>query len=237
MNGGSALLCPFNSGTTTVTIRTGGLSFSQRVTVLAGSVQRPCGTRPIDRERFTTVTPVQEPVQTPEPPPDPPPDLPQPDIEVPVLPPAVVVPTAKPAPPAAVTRPPPVIPPPLDPPLPPGTPPPTGLPATTLPPPTAGFANPVPPSGATVRVIEEKREEEIAPESSQAFARVRAGERLPLGEITFAAVLLLALAGAAVASPRRNRQVQLAVAAAEYDPAAVRYRRSSFDDATGRRQR
>ncbi|MGN6587787.1 MAG: hypothetical protein ACTHKT_10010, partial [Solirubrobacterales bacterium] len=43
----SGLLCAFNAGTTTVTVSTGGLSYSQKVTVLAGSVQRPCGTTPL----------------------------------------------------------------------------------------------------------------------------------------------------------------------------------------------
>ncbi len=42
----SGLLCPFNAGTTTITIRAGGLSYSTKVTVQAGSVLRPCGTPP-----------------------------------------------------------------------------------------------------------------------------------------------------------------------------------------------
>jgi hypothetical protein len=49
------------------------------------------------------------------------------------------------------------------------------------PPPAASFARPIPPGGATVRVFEEKREEEAAPEQSQAFARHRpAGHGVPL---------------------------------------------------------
>ena len=43
----SGLLCAFNAGTTTVTITAGGLTYSRKVTVLAGSVQRPCGTTPL----------------------------------------------------------------------------------------------------------------------------------------------------------------------------------------------
>lgn len=42
----SALLCAFNSGTTVVSVETGGLSYSVPVVVQEGSVQRPCGTVP-----------------------------------------------------------------------------------------------------------------------------------------------------------------------------------------------
>ncbi|MDP1862159.1 MAG: hypothetical protein Q8K82_26140, partial [Gemmatimonadaceae bacterium] len=53
----SGLLCPFNAGTTTVTISAGGLAFSQQVTVLGGSVQRPCGTVPLNPSRFPAPAP------------------------------------------------------------------------------------------------------------------------------------------------------------------------------------
>ncbi|MGH2855444.1 MAG: hypothetical protein ACRDLF_14770, partial [Solirubrobacteraceae bacterium] len=43
----SGLFCAFNPGTTTVTIRAGGLSSSLPVTVQAGSVREPCGTVPL----------------------------------------------------------------------------------------------------------------------------------------------------------------------------------------------
>lgn len=43
----SGLLCAYNAGTTTVTIETGGLAYSEKVTVQSGSVQRPCGTVPL----------------------------------------------------------------------------------------------------------------------------------------------------------------------------------------------
>jgi len=42
----SGLLCAFNSGTTTVSVETGGLAYSVEVTVQKGSVARPCGTVP-----------------------------------------------------------------------------------------------------------------------------------------------------------------------------------------------
>ncbi|MCL2768481.1 MAG: hypothetical protein FWD42_00015 [Solirubrobacterales bacterium] len=43
----SALFCPYNEGTTTITITTGGLSYSMPVTVQGGSVEYPCGTVPL----------------------------------------------------------------------------------------------------------------------------------------------------------------------------------------------
>lgn len=230
----SALLCPFNAGTTTVTVQAGGLSFSQRITVLAGSVQRPCGTRPLNPSRFTTVSPAQRPLASPAEPPPAPPPPPNPPVPIPVAPlPAAVTPPFAAKPPTLQQ---PLVQP-LDP-LPPAL---TairvGPPVTPLPPPAAGFAQPIPPSGATVRVLEEKREEEVAPEQSQAFSRARVGERLPLGEITIGTVLLLALAGAAVARPRRrDRRLQIATAAAQHEHGARR-RPQSFGEPTGRRQR
>jgi hypothetical protein len=58
-----------------------------------------------------------------------------------------------------------------------------GLVPAIPPPPAGAFARPIPPGGATVRVYEEKREEEGATEQSQAFAAYRAdGDRsLTLG--------------------------------------------------------
>lgn len=46
----SGLLCAFNAGTTTVTLETGGLAYSTVVTVQPGSVQRPCGTVPLENQ-------------------------------------------------------------------------------------------------------------------------------------------------------------------------------------------
>ena len=40
----SGLLCAFNSGTTTVSVTSGGLTASVPITVLGGSVEQPCGT-------------------------------------------------------------------------------------------------------------------------------------------------------------------------------------------------
>ena len=43
----SGLFCAYNAGTTTVTLSTGGLSYSEQVTVQAGSIEQPCGTVPL----------------------------------------------------------------------------------------------------------------------------------------------------------------------------------------------
>jgi hypothetical protein len=160
----SGILCAFNAGTTTVTISAGGLSYSTQVTVLGGSVEQPCGTVPLSRGHFKTQAqesapppsaPPPSPAPAPAPiaPPPPPPSIPAalaPAKAPPKLAPKVALPLA-------------ILPlaklPAIGP-----------LPAVP-PPPAASFARPIPPGGATVRVFEEKREEEAAPEQSQAFAR------------------------------------------------------------------
>src|SRR6202035_3564328 len=68
------------------------------------------------------------------------------------------------------------------------------------PPPAASFADPIPPAGATVRVFEEKREEEVAPEQPQASSRyLPGGYGIPLGVL-----VLLAAAGASIGRARRR---------------------------------
>lgn len=158
----SGILCAFNAGTTTVTISAGGLSYSTQVTVLGGSVEQPCGTVPLSPSHFKTQA--QESATPPSSPPPSPAPAPAP-IAPPPPPPAVTPPAKAPAPKPApkVVLPLAILPvvklPALGP-----------IPAVP-PPPAASFARPIPPGGATVRVFEEKREEEAAPEQSQAFAR------------------------------------------------------------------
>ncbi|HEX7290630.1 MAG TPA: hypothetical protein VF250_05810, partial [Conexibacter sp.] len=53
----SGLLCAFNPGTTTVTVRAGGLAYATTVTVRGGSVLRPCGTVPAAASRRPPATP------------------------------------------------------------------------------------------------------------------------------------------------------------------------------------
>ena len=157
----SAILCAFNAGTTTVTISAGGLSYSTPVTVLDGSVEQPCGTVPLSPSHFKHVA-----SEAAAPPSSPPPSpAPAPAPIAPPPPPPAAVPAKAPAPKLAPKV---VLPLALLPlvKLPSGGP----IPAIP-PPPAAAFARPIPPGGATVRVFEEKREEEAAPEQSQAFAR------------------------------------------------------------------
>jgi hypothetical protein len=176
----SGILCAFNAGSTVVTVSAGGLSYSVPVTVLGGSVEQPCGTVPLAASRFTKAASASA-----APPPAPPPPAPAP-APAPIAPPppppvAPVAPTVKPAvkpphpPPALLFAP--IL---------------TLLPQSAVPaippPPAGAFARPIPPGGATVRVFEEKREEEEATEQSQAFAAYRADayRGLPLGARAYA---------------------------------------------------
>jgi hypothetical protein len=187
----SGILCAFNAGTTTVTVSAGGLSYSTQVTVLGGSVEQPCGTVPLSASHFARSSAVPTP-PSPAPPPPAPAPAPAP-IAPPPAPPLAPVPAAKPA---------------LKPPLPPPVllftpffqlPAQAAVPAIP-PPPAAAFGQPIPPGGATVRVFEEKREEEEATEQSQAFASYSpAGYGLPLG-----ALILMAAVGASIVRGRRR---------------------------------
>ncbi|MGA8745832.1 MAG: hypothetical protein WB507_08205, partial [Solirubrobacterales bacterium] len=125
----SGLLCAFNAGTTTVTVSTGGLAYSEKVTVLGGAVQRPCGTTPLTNQPIHEVAvtttpppgpaplPAGSPAPFPPPPPPPPASAPSPAVvhapvvpapllavATPFVPPPVyatpVVPIVPPAPPA-----------------------------------------------------------------------------------------------------------------------------------------
>jgi hypothetical protein len=106
----SGLLCAFNAGTTTVTIETGGLTYSEPVTVQPGSVQQPCGTVPL---RNPPAKPVALVAPPPPPSPAPAPTFPSTPTTLPPPPPAPtsVAPPAPPAPsvpaPPAVHQPPP----------------------------------------------------------------------------------------------------------------------------------
>lgn len=195
----SGLFCAFNAGTTTVTIRAGGFSYSQTVSVLGGSVQRPCGTRPLKPGRFRT-----PPTPTPGAPPPPPPPPASP-------PPVSFTPPAPPGPPPV--SPPPATPPPslpasaLSPPI--LTPqPPVARVTTITPPPPPAAGRPLPPGGVGARVyqVEEKREEEAAIEESQAFSRYSPdGGPSPLP--TLLIVLVAAAAGASIRGAARGRGV------------------------------
>ncbi len=199
----SGLLCPFNAGTTTVTVSAGGFSYSEQLTVLGGSVQRPCGTRPLRPDRFKRAAAVAAP-------PAPPPPAPAPAGSPPVdfAPPSP--PPAPPPPVPAAPNPPPPNPPP--PPVPfvmPSTPP-LGVVPAIVPPPPPPIVRPLPPGGAPARTyqVEEKREEEAAIEESQAFSRYEPNSGMSVPPYLLGLVLLAALAGASVRGgpgARRNR--------------------------------
>lgn len=205
----SAILCAFNPGTTTVTVAAGGLSYSTQVTVLGGSVEQPCGTVPLSPSHFThaaseaaapPAAPPPSPAPAPAPvaPPPPPPPVALAKSPAPKLAPKVALPLA-------------ILPV-------------VALPATAgvpvIPPPPAGaFADTIPPGGATVRVFEEKREEEAAPEQSQAFARyLPDGYGVPL----VALILLAAFGGAAVRSDPRRRRAAVALSLQHPNPRSRR---------------
>lgn len=199
----SGLLCPFNAGTATVTVSAGGFSYSEPVTVQAGSVQRPCGTRPLRPDRFKRASATATP-----PPPPPPPPAPSPTPAS--FPPPPAPPAAPPPPPNPVhiVPSPPVAPAPFFPAA-------AGLaaivPAAILPPPPP-VVRPLPPGGAPARTyqVEERREEEAAIEESQAFSRhVPGGEGLTVPPYLLALVLLAAIGGAAArGGPGARRRIR-----------------------------
>ncbi len=195
----SGLLCPFNAGTTTVTIAAGGFSYSEQVQVQDGSVQRPCGTRPLRPDRFTRGAPSSAPLAPP--PPNPPPSNPPLDFEPPAL-------TPQPAPPPVPSPAPPVPPTPAEPFLPiAGALALAAVPAI-VPPPPPPIVRPLPPGGAPARTyqVEEKREEEAAIEESQAFSRHEAGgEGSTVPPYLLGLVLILALSAASIRGRPRPR--------------------------------
>jgi hypothetical protein len=182
----SGLFCAFNAGTTTVTISAGGLAYSQAVQILPGSVQRPCGTRPLNPNRFRRApsgAPAAPPPPAPAPngsPPvsfqPPPPPAPTPAPHPAPHPAPLFVPALPPQPASLVFLPPVPLP---------------------VPPPAV---RPSPPSGGLGRAyqVEEKREEEVAPEESQAFARYHPDNGGLPPAFVIGALLLAALAGATI---------------------------------------
>jgi hypothetical protein len=189
----SALLCPFNAGTTTVTVNAGGFAYSEPVNVQAGSVQRPCGTRPLRPDRFKR----DAASAAPPPPPPPPPAASPAPASFPPPPPPAATPPSPPPNVVHVIAPPPVVPAAFLPVT-------AGLlslvPAAVLPPPPP-IVRPLPPGGAPARTyqVEEKREEEAATEESQAFSRRSGGEEgSSVPPYLPALIVLLAIGGASV---------------------------------------
>ena len=188
----SGLLCPFNAGTTTVTVSSGGFSYSEQLTVLGGSVRRPCGTRPLRPDRFKRASATGAP-----PPPPPPAPAGSPPVDFAPPPPPAAPASSPPAPaPANLIPPAPLSPSPFFAPA-------VGLaavPAAILPPPPPAV-RPMPPGGAPARTyqVEEKEEEEAAVEESHAFSRYEGeGEGMTVPPYLLGLVLLAAIGGAAV---------------------------------------
>ncbi len=199
----SGLLCAFNAGTTTVTVSTGGLSYSQQVTVLAGSVQRPCGTTPLRNraaiEPASAAPVAPAPAPTPSPAPAPAPTLPPPPPP-PIAPAPAPAPAVQPAPVPAPT-PTPIVPVPTQPPIP--------L-VAIVPPPPPPAVQPTPPSGTSqVQATEREEEEEEAydlvsqmtahPSPGPSQVPLTAGESHGSGLPRLVPVLLLIAAAAAAA--------------------------------------
>ena len=176
----SGILCAFNAGTRSSRSPPADCPTRCPVTVLGGSVEQPCGTVPLAASRFTKPASAADAGATRAPSarsrscarPD---RAPAPAAPVPALAPWQTGRQAPPPPAPALLFAPLLL-------APQG-----GVPA--IPPPPAGaFARPIPPGGATVRVFEEKREEEEATEQSQAFAAYGAEDYrgLPLGARAYA---------------------------------------------------
>ncbi len=224
----SGLFCAFNPGTTTVTIRAGGLSASLPVTVQAGSVREPCGTVPLKPRAPAEATA--------SPPPPPPPPTTSPNV----------TPASSTPPPVPLPAPPPIAPIPTRP-LPLRTPPPASffvpLASTVptvvfVPPPLPPAANPTPPSGTSavtspVEAAQKEEEEEEATESvsNQAVA-YRAYEHEPAPAYLLGLLVLAAFAGASIGRRSRRRGTKLRVA-----PATLSSARAQRRMAAGRRRR
>jgi len=186
----SGLFCAFNAGRTDVTIRSGGLAASLEVTVLAGSVRRPCGSVKNTEHVQTAIKP-QEVTQ--------PPAESSPPLSF-TLPPAPLVAT-------------PAVPVPPTPRVPAGFVPfatPSTVPLSiVVPPPLPAAGQPTPPSGTSPvsqPVAQNEEEEEEATESvgNQAVA-YRPEENEPQSLFVIGLIVLAALAGTGAARGRGRR--------------------------------
>ncbi len=223
----SGLFCAFNPGTTTVTIRAGGLSSSLPVTVQAGSVREPCGTVPLKRRPPAEAT-VNPPPPTPAPATSPtvtPASSAPPPVPLP--PPPVAAVPGRPAPPRTPPQPsffvPPIAP---------------VVAVVFVPPPLPPAANPTPPSGTSavtspVEAAQREEEEEEATESvsNQAVA-YRAYEHEPAPAYLLGVLVLAAFAGASMRRRPRGRGTRPLIA-----PATVSSTRAQRRLAADRRRR
>jgi hypothetical protein len=230
----SGLLCAFNSGTTTVSVETGGLSYSVPVTVQKGSVQRPCGTVP----RTDLVAPQPPVPAAPPPPPAGQPPFKSPSSSLPPPQPPAPTPVQAPTPlPQPVAKPAPK-PPPAPIPAPFFAPAPTLTPLVVIvPPPPAPSVQPTPPSGTSpvtqpATSPEPEEEDEVAFDVVHHMAALRHSKRAPVVSSSSGSegsrvlqyglpALILLAAIAAAGGVRRRRPPQLA-----YEISASRRRHS-----------
>jgi hypothetical protein len=198
----SGLFCAFNAGTTTVTISAGGLSYSEQVTVEAGSVERPCGTRPLRNPPAAEAETVPPPPAPAPPAPAPlsspgptalaPPPLPQPVAHPthpnphPALAPAPLLVLALPSPAPFPLR-------------------------AALPPPAPQPARPTPPSGTSqvtqpVGVAEDERQQQQAVDVVHNMSAYdpRKVSLPPWSPV--ALIVIAAAAGSALRRPGRSRK-------------------------------
>ena len=189
----SGLFCAYNPGTTTVSVSTGGLTYSEQVTVQAGSVEQPCGTVPLLHPTAATRS-AAAPVPA-LPPSSPPASSPTP-VSVTPPPPPAPAPVVPAAPAPAHTLPSPAGPAPFF--LSPAAPVPL-VAVPLLPPPV--LARPIPPSGtAPVTVVspvaaaEEKREEEEAVESARNNMAIYNPDDPSLPPVSLVGLILIAAA-------------------------------------------
>jgi hypothetical protein len=217
----SGLFCAFNAGTTTVSITTGGLTYSEPVTVQAGSVEQPCGTVPLKNPPPATssvsvpptpVSPSPTPASSPTPvsftPPPPPPTPPPAVIAKPV--PHVAKPARAPAPFFALPSPT------------------VALAATVLPPPPP-VPRPIPPSGTsavfqTAVAPEEESEEEEATEGVQNMAAYRPDDPSLPPAAPLVLLVIAAAAGVGVRRSSRGSRARRTRAFARLDASAPRRR-------------
>jgi hypothetical protein len=192
----SGLFCPYNEGTTIVSITTGGLTYSEPVTVQGGSVEYPCGTVPLKNPK-----PIEQPSKFNFAPVEPAPaNAPTNPLVQSILPPAPPTPVhAKPhrvphAPPLAVV---------------PYAPPVSGANPAIVPPPPTPAAEPTPPSG-TSQVFatspEEKKEEERALEMSANMQAVAYDANGSGGPSPWLGLMLVVIAAGAGVGIRRGRR-------------------------------
>jgi hypothetical protein len=210
----SGLFCAFNAGTTTVTLSTGGLSYSEQVTVQPGSVEQPCGTVPLAspppaKGSQAILNPI-----VPAPPLEPAPATSPSVALAPPAPPALLAAAAKPPARRKPLVPAPLFVVPILAPTP---------PRAALPPPAPQPARPVPPSGTSqvtepVGVAEEERKEQGAVDVvHNATVYEPGGKTLPPWSPA-ALIVIAAAAGAGVGRARRERRRVPAWASARSDP-------------------